>query len=139
MKAWVIWKQHLGLVGWAILMRACARIGNPNPLRRPSILFDHHSLLSNRSHSNTRHSGILIPFTFSSQGKHAMLCGVFEGTSRPAKGKRILHMFFMGVCRLLGRVVGSLWNVSVCFCWVCLGCLGDWPVACGMCRYVFYW
>ena len=24
-------------------------------------------------------------------------------------------LFFMGVCRLLGRVVGGLWNVSVCF------------------------
>ena len=46
--------------------------------------------------------------------------------------------FFMGVCRLLGRLVGSLWNVSVCFLWVCVGCLGDWSVACGMCRYVFY-
>ena len=22
--------------------------------------------------------------------------------------------------------------------WVCVGCLGDWAVACGMCRYVFY-
>ena len=46
-------------------------------------------------------------------------------------------MLFMGVCRLLGRLVGSLWNVSVCFLWVCVGCLGDWSVACGMCRYVF--
>ena len=40
-------------------------------------------------------------------------------------------MFFMGVCRLLGRllsgwslVLGSLWTVSVCFLWVCVGCLG---------------
>ena len=48
-------------------------------------------------------------------------------------------MFFMGVCRLLGRLVGSLWNVSVCFLWVCVGCLGDWSVACGMCRCVFLW
>ena len=47
-------------------------------------------------------------------------------------------MLFMGVCRLLGRLVGSLWNVSVCFLWVCVGCLGDWSVAFGMCRYVFY-
>ena len=45
---------------------------------------------------------------------------------------------FMGVCRLLGRLVGSFWNVSVCFLWVCVGCLGDWSVACGMCRCVFY-
>ena len=47
-------------------------------------------------------------------------------------------VFFMGVCRLLGRLVGSLWNVSVCFLWVCAGCLRDWSVACGMFRYVFY-
>ena len=40
-------------------------------------------------------------------------------------------MCFMGVCRLFGRllpgwsiVLGSLWNVSVCFVWVCVGCLG---------------
>ena len=45
---------------------------------------------------------------------------------------------FMGVCRLLERLVGSLWNVSVCFLWVCVGCLGDGAVACGMCRCVFY-
>ena len=44
----------------------------------------------------------------------------------------------MGVCRLLRRLVGSLWNVSVCFLWVCVGCVGDWSVACGMCRYAFY-
>ena len=47
-------------------------------------------------------------------------------------------MLFMGVCRLLGTLVGSLWNVSVCFLWVCGGCLGDWSIACGMRRYVFY-
>ena len=57
-------------------------------------------------------------------------------------------MFFMGVWRLLGRLlsvacgmyryvfyrcvpvawesaVGSLWNVSVCVLSVCVGCLGD--------------
>ena len=45
---------------------------------------------------------------------------------------------FMGVCRLLRNLVGSLWDVSVCFLWVCVGCFGDWSVACGMCRYVFY-
>ena len=44
----------------------------------------------------------------------------------------------MGVCRLLRKLVGSLWNVSVCLLWVCVGCFGDWLVACGMCRYVFY-
>ena len=42
------------------------------------------------------------------------------------------------MCRLLGRLVGSLWNVSVCFLWVCVGCLGDWSGALGMCRYGFY-
>ncbi len=80
-------------------------------------------------------------------------------------------MFFMSVCRLLARLVDSLWNVSVCFLWVCVGCLGDcfeclsmglhgplsvsvaysghspklpahpmgdWSIACGMYRYVFY-
>ena len=31
----------------------------------------------------------------------------------------------MGVWRLLGRLVGSLLNVSVCCLWVCVGCLGD--------------
>ena len=46
--------------------------------------------------------------------------------------------FFMGVWRLLGRLVDSLWNVSVCFLWVCGGCLRDWSVACGMFRYAFY-
>ena len=47
-------------------------------------------------------------------------------------------MFFMGVCRLLRKLVGSSWDVSVCFfmC-VCVGCLGDGSVACGMCRCVF--
>ena len=29
-------------------------------------------------------------------------------------------VLFMGVCRLLGRVVGSLWHVSVYFLWVCV-------------------
>ena len=43
----------------------------------------------------------------------------------------------MGVCRLLARLVGSLWDVSVCFLWVCVGCLRDWSVACGRFRYVF--
>ena len=33
---------------------------------------------------------------------------------------------------------GNLWGVSVCCLWVCVGCLGDWSVACGMCRPVFY-
>ena len=47
-------------------------------------------------------------------------------------------MFFMGVCRLLRRLVGSLWNASVCFLWVCVGCFGDWSVACGMCRCAVY-
>ena len=47
-------------------------------------------------------------------------------------------MLFMGVCRLLRGLVGSLWNVPVCCLWVCVGCLGDWSVACGMCRYAFY-
>ena len=63
-------------------------------------------------------------------------------------------MCFMGVCRLLGRllllltitIVGSLWNGSVCFLWVCVGCFGGCfyclqsllSVACGMVRYVFY-
>ena len=36
-------------------------------------------------------------------------------------------MFVMGVCRLLGRLVGGLWNVPVCVSWVCGGCLGYWP------------
>ena len=45
-------------------------------------------------------------------------------------------VFVMGVCRLLGRLVGSLWNVSVCFLWVCVGCLGDLSVACGLFRSV---
>ena len=31
----------------------------------------------------------------------------------------------------------SLCNVSVCVLWVCGGCLRDWSIACGMCRYVF--
>ena len=43
-------------------------------------------------------------------------------------------VFFMGVCRLLGRLVGSLWNVSVCLLWVCVGCVGDLSVACGLFR-----
>ena len=47
-------------------------------------------------------------------------------------------VFFTGVCRLLRRLVGSLWNVSVCCLWVCVGCFGDWSVVCGMCRCVFY-
>ena len=55
----------------------------------------------------------------------------------PAKPREAPGVF-TGVCRLLGRLVGSLWNVSVCFLWVCVGCLGDWSVACGMCRCVFY-
>ena len=46
-------------------------------------------------------------------------------------------MFFMGVCRLLGRLVGSLWNVSVCVVWVCAGCFGDWSVACGIVGMLF--
>ena len=41
------------------------------------------------------------------------------------------------MCRLLGRVFGSLWSVSVCFLWVCAVCLGDWSVACGMCCVLF--
>ena len=47
-------------------------------------------------------------------------------------------VFFMGVCRLLRGLIGSLWNVSVCCLWVCVGCFGNWLVARGMCRYVFY-
>ena len=47
------------------------------------------------------------------------------------------RVFFTDVCRLLGRLVGSLWNVSVCFLWVCVGCLGDYSVACGMFRCAF--
>ena len=43
---------------------------------------------------------------------------------------------FTGVCRLLGRLVGSLWNVCVCVLWVCVGCLGDLSVACGLFRSV---
>ena len=29
-------------------------------------------------------------------------------------------VFFMGVCRLLRNLVGSLWDVSVCFLRVCV-------------------
>ena len=45
----------------------------------------------------------------------------------------------MGVC------VGCFgdWSVACGMCpcvfsWVCVGCFGDWSVACGMCRYAFY-
>ena len=38
----------------------------------------------------------------------------------------------------LGEWFGSLWDVSVCFLWVCVGCLGDWSIACGMRRCAFY-
>ena len=36
------------------------------------------------------------------------------------------------------KLDSSLWSVPVCFLGVCDGCFGDWSVACGMCRSVFY-
>ena len=35
------------------------------------------------------------------------------------------YVFYRCVSVVWESAVGSLWNVSVCFLWVCVGCLGD--------------